>query len=101
MVPRSSLSFVKNSGVPQCVLGLVMFVIVAVLSVLILRASRPRGLLSTQVNLSLVGTLFAGSLSFYELWIQQPPPVTMPSCVYGFFLFLGVFLAATLARQDD
>lgn len=91
---------VEFFGVSQCVYGFVFFVIVLVVGILgLTMKERVQQLMNLQVILGIAGTLFAGGLSYYELWIQEPKPAVMPSCVYGFFLFLGVLLTAYLARQ--
>lgn len=92
---------VRFFGVPQCILGFVFFLAVGVVSALGALTDKGSKLVTAQVSLSLAGTLFAGGLSYYELWIREPAPTAMPSCVYGFFLFLGVLLAALLVRQES
>ncbi|MBI2984501.1 MAG: hypothetical protein HYY50_02655 [Candidatus Kerfeldbacteria bacterium] len=92
---------VEFFGIPQCVLGFIMFLAAAIVSILILESMRPAPWLSIQLWLSLAGTLFAAGLSVYELWLRQPAPTTMPSCVYGFFLYLGVLIATILARRQE
>lgn len=87
---------VKIVGVPQCVLGFVMFLAALVISLIILDSGQRRWwpILSW---LGVAGSVFAGGLSVYELWVRQPGPTTMPSCVYGFFLYLGLTLTAIIA----
>ena len=89
---------VKFFGVSQCVYGFVFFLIVGVVSVIGIAKQSSKCLMNTEVILGIAGSLFAGGLSVYELWIREPAPVTMPSCVYGFFLFLGAFLTALIAK---
>lgn len=89
---------VRIIGVPQCVLGFTMFLMVGIVGMIIFQTNRPRPFVNTQIIFGLAGTLFSGGLSFYELWIRQPAPFTMPACVYGFFLFLGILMTAVLAR---
>lgn len=86
-------------GVSQCIWGFLMFLAVAILAAL--GAFFPRGerYIKTELILGTIGTLFAGGLSYYELWLRDIPLATMPSCVYGFFLFLGVLITAALAQQ--
>ncbi|MFA6512186.1 MAG: hypothetical protein WCV86_03630 [Patescibacteria group bacterium] len=91
---------VEFFGVSQCIYGFIFFVIVLVVSILgLTMKDRAKKLMSLEVYLGIAGTLFAGGLSYYELWIQTPKPMSMPSCVYGFFLFGGVLLTAYLAKQ--
>jgi len=88
-------------GVTQCVYGLIMFALIGVLAILAWKHQRGETFLQLLVWLGAIATLFAASLSYYELWIRLPKPATMPSCVYGFFLYIGVLLTALLARRAD
>jgi hypothetical protein len=42
----------------------------------------------------LVGTLFSLSLSIYELWIVDTTVKGLPACVYGFFFYAVILIAA-------
>lgn len=88
---------VKIFGVSQCAYGLVMFVATATIAIIGMYATTIQRLLSSLFIVSVIGTLFAGVLSAYELWWRLPKPSTMPSCVYGFFLYLGILITTGLA----
>lgn len=90
---------VKIFGVTQCVYGLVMFAVTAGIAIAGLYATKIKRLLTTLLGVSVFATLFAGVLSAYELWWQIPRPTTMPSCVYGFFLYLGILITTLLTMN--
>lgn len=90
---------VKIFGVPTCVYGLVMFTIVAILAVAGL-LGKNAGLIKPIMILGVIGTLFAASLSVYELWIRDVALASLPACVYGFFFYLGILLAAAFVRRQ-
>lgn len=83
---------VKIFGVSQCAYGLVMFMATTGIAIAGLYATKTKRLVMSLLVVSVVGTLFAGVLSAYELWWRIPRPLTMPSCVYGFFLYLGILI---------
>jgi len=68
--------------------------------------------LSIIMVLSGVGTLFAGYLSYTELFagecgvgvvscgVATPPIMGLPACVYGFAMFLVVFIISLLGRNS-
>lgn len=91
---------VKIAGISQCVYGLAMFTATTGIALAGLYAAKVQRLVAALLGVGLLGTLFAGALSAYELWWQIPRPTTMPSCVYGFFLYLGILIAAALARNE-
>jgi disulfide bond formation protein DsbB len=91
---------VQILGVSQCIWGFFMFLAVGVVAALGAFAGKARQMRMPGIILGTIGTLFAGGLSAYELWFRSPPPYTMPSCVYGFFLFLGVVIAAVLVQRQ-
>ena len=91
---------VKIFGVTKCVYGLVMFAVTAGIGIAGLYARKVKRLFTTLLGVSIVATLFAGVLSAYELWWQMPRPTTMPSCVYGFFLYLGILITTVLALNE-
>lgn len=91
---------VKILGAPQCVLGFVMFFAVLLIAVHLLTGGQPKRWWKVLVYLGIAGSLFAGGLSAYELWFRLPAPTTMPSCVFGFFLYAGILLTSVLARRQ-
>jgi hypothetical protein len=50
--------------------------------------------------IGIAGVLFSGTLAVYELWFQKPTPTTLPACVYGFFLYLGILIVSFLAVRS-
>ncbi len=90
-------------GLPTCVYGLVMFAAVAVLAVIGLKKITPQPWQKAVLWISVVGVLFSGSLSYYELYLRDPKPENLPACVYGFFFYLVIFLvslAGARAKKD-
>lgn len=87
-------------GVPSCVYGFFMFATVAVLALIGFSKLNNRGLLKAEMVLGVIGTLFAAGLSIYELWIIKVQFSVLPSCVYGFFLYLGVLIVSTLSFRQ-
>ncbi len=91
---------VKFWGVPQCIVGFAMYVILAVVTVMGLYMPRKKGIMTTVLSFGILGTLFSASLSVYELFIQTPKPTQLPACVYGFFFYLGVLIVSALGRKS-
>lgn len=83
---------VKIFGQPTCIYGFFMFLTVLVLLLFLARGFRP-GLRRALLILATVGMLFAASLSVYEIWIAKIAVSGLPACVYGFFLYVGIFLS--------
>lgn len=91
---------VKFWGVPQCVVGFAMYFIVAVLVLVgIMVAAKRLAMLKAVTSIGVLGVLFSGTLAVYELWFQKPTPTTLPACVYGFFLYLGIVIVGMLALR--
>lgn len=86
---------VKIFGLPTCVYGLGMFLIVAILSIILLRNNDKRSVLKSLFVLSIIGTLFAGSLTYYEIVIQEVE--SLPACVYGGVLYLLILIFSWIA----
>ncbi len=91
---------VKIIGMPQCVVGFIMYFAVAVVALIGLRSLGKRAIMMTTMVIGIAGTLFSGTLSVYELWFQEPAPTTTPACVYGFFLYLGILVVSALALRS-
>jgi len=83
-------------GQPTCIYGLGMYMVVLILSVLALVRDSKRPLQKAIFVLGLIGVLFAGSLSVYELFVQDKELASLPACVYGFFIYLAIFIVAWL-----
>jgi hypothetical protein len=88
---------VKILGMPQCVVGFIMYFAVAVVALIGLRALAKRSIMVMTLVIGIAGVLFSGTLSVYELWFQKPAPTTTPACVYGFFLYLGILIVSAVA----
>ncbi len=92
---------VKIFGLPNCVYGFIMYLAVAALAVVGLVKKQPsRRVLTAEVVLGVVGSLFAASLSVYELWIVKTAAGQLPACIYGFFLYLGVLIVSGLGLRE-
>lgn len=91
---------VKILGMPQCVVGFIMYFAVAVVALIGLRALAKRSVMMTTMVIGIAGVLFSGTLSVYELWFQKPAPTTTPACVYGFFLYLGILIVSAIALKS-
>lgn len=86
---------VKLIGVPTCVYGFVMFTAVVVMSLMALQRFGAR-LRKTLLSVATVGVLFSLSLAIYEVfWLEW---TTLPACVYGFFFYVGIFVAIVVSR---
>ncbi|MDD5566808.1 MAG: hypothetical protein PHH01_01295 [Patescibacteria group bacterium] len=86
---------VEIFGLPTCVYGFFMFLIVAILSIIGLGQDKKTYLKSIFV-ISLIGTLFALGVTIYEMWIMENPATTLPACAYGFFIYLIALIFASL-----
>ncbi|MFC1687713.1 vitamin K epoxide reductase family protein [Patescibacteria group bacterium] len=91
---------VEIFGLPNCVYGFFMYLLVFVLAVIGLMKSQ-KAAFKTLVVLGIVGTLFAASLSVYELFFLDVEWSGLPACVYGFFLYLGIFIFSILASKKN
>lgn len=82
---------VEIFGLPTCIYGFAMFTILFVLA-LISAARTTKGVRTAIFWLSIFGVLFSASLSVYELWILKISVSGLPACVYGFFLYVAMFI---------
>jgi disulfide bond formation protein DsbB len=73
-----------------------MFLITAVLSLIGLAKASKINWLKGVFVIGLIGTLFSLSLSIYELWIVDTTVKGLPACVYGFFFYAAILIAAIL-----
>lgn len=87
-------------GVPQCVVGFVMYFVVAVLAIVGLYVASNKRIVAWLFGFGVLGSLFSASLSVYELWFQEPHPSQLPACVYGFFFYLGILIVNALALRS-
>ncbi|MFA5051693.1 MAG: vitamin K epoxide reductase family protein [Patescibacteria group bacterium] len=86
-------------GLPQCVYGFFMYLLVSVLAIVALMKQDSRGVMKWILGISIFGSLFAGFLAIYELFIQPDASNGLPSCVYGFFLYLLAVIFASMALR--
>lgn len=99
---------VEIFGLPNCVYGLVMYFIAGILSVFGLLKHKNLGIMRWLIIIGVVGTLFAFTLSVYELWVVENPSDSLPACAYGFFIYLAIlifsvvgYLAAKKANREQ
>lgn len=66
---------------------------------------KPKTALKIILGISVVGMLFSGYLSYLELVVGTcalgtcPAVVNIPACVYGFFMYLFVFVVSFLGLK--
>lgn len=86
-------------GLPTCVYGFFMYLAVAITALVGLTAVRSQGALKTLVGLGILGTLFAGGLTVYELFIIKLKFEALPACVYGLILYAGILATSSAAYK--
>lgn len=77
-------------GLPTCVYGLAMFIIVTILVSIALTKENPRNLQTAILVLSIAGVLFAGYLTYYEMFVQKASE--LPACAYGLILYIIILI---------
>ncbi|MBU0598107.1 vitamin K epoxide reductase family protein [Patescibacteria group bacterium] len=90
---------VEIFGLPNCVYGFAMFVVVGILSVIGLDEARAKKMIKTILILSIIGVLFAGSLSYYEMYVIGSGFSSIPACVYGFFLYILILIFSIFGHK--
>jgi len=89
---------VKIFGLPTCIYGFFMYLIVFVLAIATL--IKPlKSLMCWLIGFGSLGTAFSGFLSFYELAILKIEFRGLPSCVYGLFLYIGILIFSIVAYK--
>lgn len=89
-------------GLPTCVYGLLMYLVVATLSIIALKKENKKPLLKAIMIIGIIGFLFAGSLSYYELFMNNTEFTELPACVYGFIMYTLILIFSTLGlRKKD
>ena len=88
--PKKVLIF----GQPTCVYGFAMYLIVFITNLLATSAQKLRPYFLTLTTIAIAGTLFSGGLTFYELFVLKLKFTTLPACVYGLVLYVGILAAA-------
>lgn len=92
---------VEIFGLPTCVYGFFMYLVVIILSIMALVKDKKRPLQKTIFIIAIIGVLFSGSLSVYELFFQGTEFTELPACVYGFIMYLGIFIVAWLGLSKN
>lgn len=87
-------------GQPTCPYGLAMFLIITILTILALRSAQPKRLVNAAFVVGLIGVLFSTGVVLYELWGIDIVLNQLPACVYGFFIFLGIFISVWIAQKE-
>lgn len=81
-------------GLPTCIYGFFMYLAVFVTNLLAASTASVRHYFLTLAGLGIAGTLFSGGLTIYELFVLKLTFTTLPACVYGFVLYLGILVTA-------
>jgi hypothetical protein len=84
-------------GLPTCVYGFLMFFLIFALALIVMTANI--NLRKPIRIISIIGILFSGSFSVYELFLAPfnilngaKFSLLLPSCVYGALMFLIIFI---------
>jgi uncharacterized membrane protein len=95
-------------GIPTCVIGFVLFLLIFLLAVLRLRDSTVGGFkkYSRYIHWTAgIGVLFSGYYSIIDVFFPVIPGLNyqliLPSCVYGFFVFVIVFVLNAYYSKND
>jgi uncharacterized membrane protein len=83
-------------GQPTCAYGFVMFFAVFIIGLFAIK-KLSKGLITTFIVLGIAGSLFSGYLAVYEIWFLKLTYNSLPSCVYGFFFYVGVLITSIIA----
>ena len=74
-------------GLPTCVYGFFMFLLTAILAVIGMMKTNMRAYLNALLVVTIVGVLFSGFLTYYELFVQDYELSSLPACAYGLILY--------------
>jgi hypothetical protein len=80
-------------GQPTCIYGLGMFLVMTILGI-VGWTKGGKGVMTAAFVVSLIGTLFSGTLSVLEIWFRTPRPTTAPACVYGGIIYLALLIVS-------
>ena len=83
-------------GLPTCVYGFFMYLVLIILTITTILRDKKRALQKTLLVIGIAGLLFSGYLSVYELFFQGTEFTELPACVYGFVMYLGIVIVASL-----
>jgi len=94
---------VKLLGLPTCLYGLIMYLVVAILSFIGLKKLSSLLFLKSLMWIGIIGVLFSGSLSYYELYVQETTIDQLPACVYGLIMYALILVFAIIgaAKKDS
>lgn len=81
-------------GIPTCAYGFLLYLAVIVFAFFVSRGKL--SLLRATLALAVVGTGFSAGLSVYELFPQDTAVTSLPACVYGFFLYVGILVFSAI-----
>lgn len=87
-------------GQPTCIYGFGMFLAVLVLSITALAKKPSKSLTTALLVLGVVGTLFSGGLTIYEIAILKLTFTGLPACVYGLVFYLGILGTSMFAYRN-
>ncbi len=83
---------VEIFGLPTCVYGLFMYIVVTILTILAIKKESALGIRKAILVIAIVGVLFSGSLSYYELFMQDTEFTELPACVYGLIMYVTILI---------
>jgi hypothetical protein len=56
--------------------------------------------IGTLIGLGMIGTLFASGLMIYEIFFLKLTFTTVPACVYGLVLYLGILTTGLIVWKS-
>ncbi len=84
-------------GLPTCVYGFFMFLIVGILAVLGLAEKNKRLVLRWLLGVGIVGTGFSAFLTYYEMFVQKLDE--LPACAYGLILYVLILICTIIGLR--
>jgi len=93
--PKKVLIF----GQPTCIYGFAMFLTVFVLASTSLIRPPKKRVVAWLIGLGIVGTLFSGFLTIYEVFFLKLSFTGLPACIYGLVFYVGILIASILAYR--
>ncbi len=90
---------VKLAGIPTCVYGFAMFLLVFVINMWSWSAPQQPGPKTAVLTLGIIGLLFSSGLLIYELFVLDIKFTTLPACAYGLAFYTGITICAVLFRR--
>ncbi|MFA6098663.1 MAG: vitamin K epoxide reductase family protein [Patescibacteria group bacterium] len=92
---------VEIFGLPNCVYGFFMFMLVAIFAIIALARKNSRPIVLTVLIFGIAGVLFAGGLSVYEWFLAPIKATTPPACFYGGIGYLLIFIFSLLGYKKS